>query len=193
MIPYSRPSHYSRTRDSSSSRYYRFSSRNHQILGIPDQICCWVNTRSIRTADAGSSRCSGLVRAWTDVRRCMPQSRSFWLILVVNRQVIVELLSCRADNALWRLVAEATYHRAWTFVSACRCRAVKGIAVEWAKERSSREFPQETHDRLPLVGQAQHLQQVRLVSTDDRTIATSPRDKWRLLPTFVSTMRCRSR
>ena len=151
------------------------------------------STGSIRTADAGSSRCSGLARAWTDVRRCMPQSRSFWLILVVNRQINVELLSCRADNALWRLVAEATYHRAWTFVSACRCRAVKGIAVEWAKERSSREFPQETHDRLPLVGQAQHLQQVRLVSTDDRTIATSPRDKWRLLSTFVSTMRCRSR
>src|SRR3974377_397916 len=43
MIPHSRPSHYSRTRDSSSSRYYRCSSRDHQILGIPDQICCRVN------------------------------------------------------------------------------------------------------------------------------------------------------
>ena len=32
MIPYSRPSHYSRRRDSSSSRYYRCSSRDHQIL-----------------------------------------------------------------------------------------------------------------------------------------------------------------
>ena len=62
MIPYSRPSHYSRTRDSSSSHYYRYSSRDHQILGIPDQICCRVNTTSAAwrsTSSDSPARCGG--------------------------------------------------------------------------------------------------------------------------------------
>ena len=66
----------------------------------------------------------------------------------------------------------------------------EGLRRSGPKKQPALEYHRKRTAAYPsLVGQAEHLWQVRLAPMDDRAAATSPRDKWRLLMTFASTMR----